>query len=77
MKRALFGLFQGAVGEDVVSRARRKVKFDWDAGYARSFAEARFCDRSGGSRSMRRAVRSLNPALVAALACVSVRRNAV
>ena len=31
VKRALFGLFQGAVGKDVVSRAWRKVKTDWDA----------------------------------------------
>ena len=31
VKRALFGLFQGAVGKDVVSRAWRKVKADWDA----------------------------------------------
>ena len=31
VKRALFGLFQGAVGKGVVSRAWRKVKTDWDA----------------------------------------------
>ena len=36
VKRALFGLFQGAVSKDVVSRAWRKVKTDWDA----------WCDRS-------------------------------
>lgn len=28
VKRALLGLFQGAVGKDVVSRAWRKVKVD-------------------------------------------------
>jgi hypothetical protein len=28
VKRALFGLFQGAVSKDVVSRAWRKVKVD-------------------------------------------------
>lgn len=39
VKRALFGLFQGAVGKDVVSRAWRKVKVDWDAWCARSLAE--------------------------------------
>jgi transposase-like protein len=39
VKRALFGLFQGAVGKDVVSRAWRKVKVDWDAWAARSLAE--------------------------------------
>src|SRR6056297_1289591 len=36
VKRALYGLLQGAVGKDVVSRAWRKVKVDWDAWSARS-----------------------------------------
>ena len=31
VKRALFALFKGAVSKDVVSRAWRKVKTDWDA----------------------------------------------
>lgn len=39
VKRALFGLFQGAVGKDVVSRAWRKVKVDWDTWCARSLVE--------------------------------------
>jgi putative transposase len=39
VRRALYGLFQGAVGKDVVSRAWRKVKVDWDAWCARSLAE--------------------------------------
>jgi len=39
VKRALFGLFEGAVSKDVVSRARRKVKVDWDAWCARSLAD--------------------------------------
>jgi putative transposase len=39
VKRALFGLFEGAVGKDVVSRAWRKVKVDWDAWCARSLAD--------------------------------------
>jgi transposase-like protein len=39
VKRALFGLFQGAVGKDVVSRAWRKVKVDWDVWAARSLAD--------------------------------------
>jgi len=39
VKRALFGLFQGAVSKDVVSRAWRKVKVDWDAWCARGLAE--------------------------------------
>ena len=39
MKRALFALFKGAVGKDVVSRAWRKVKTDWDAWCARSLAD--------------------------------------
>jgi len=39
VKRALFGLFQGAIGKDIVSRAWRKVKVDWDAWCARSLAE--------------------------------------
>ncbi len=30
-KRALFALFKRAVSKDVVSRAWRKVKVDWDA----------------------------------------------
>jgi putative transposase len=38
VKRALFGLFGGAVGKDVVSRAWRKVKTDWEAWCARSLA---------------------------------------
>jgi putative transposase len=39
VKRALYGLFEGAVGKDVVSRAWRKVKVDWDAWSTRSLAE--------------------------------------
>ena len=39
VKRALFGLFRGAVGKDVVSRAWRKVKVDWDTWCARSLAD--------------------------------------
>ena len=39
VKRALYGLFQGAVGKDVVSRAWRKVKVDWDAWCTRSLAD--------------------------------------
>ncbi len=39
VKRALFGLFEGAVSKDVVSRAWRKVKVDWDAWCARGLAE--------------------------------------
>jgi transposase-like protein len=39
LKLALYGLFQGAVGKDVVSRAWRKVKVDWDAWSARSLGE--------------------------------------
>jgi transposase-like protein len=38
-KRALYGLFQGAVSKDVVSRAWRKVKVDWDAWVARDLAD--------------------------------------
>ena len=39
VRRALYGLFQGALGKDVVSRAWRKVKVDWDAWCARSLAD--------------------------------------
>ncbi len=39
VKRALFGLFEGAVGKDVVSRAWRKVKVDREARSARSLAD--------------------------------------
>lgn len=39
VKRALFGLFAGAVSKDVVSRAWRKVRTDWSAWCARSLAE--------------------------------------
>jgi transposase-like protein len=39
VKRALFGLFDGAVSKDVVSRAWRKVKTDWEAWCGRSLAE--------------------------------------
>jgi len=39
VKRALHGLFQGAVSKDVVSRTWRKVKVDWDAWCARSLAD--------------------------------------
>lgn len=38
VKRALFALFKGAVSKDVVSRAWRKVKADWDAWCIRSLA---------------------------------------
>ena len=39
IKRALLGLCEGAVSKDVVSRAWRKVKVDWDAWCARSLAD--------------------------------------
>ena len=39
VKRALYALFKGAVSKDVVSRAWRKVKSDWDAWCARSLAD--------------------------------------
>lgn len=39
VKRALFGLFEGAVSKDVVSRAWRKVKVDWDAWSSRNLAD--------------------------------------
>lgn len=39
VKRAFYGLFQGAVGKDVVSRTWRKVKVDWDAWRTRSLAD--------------------------------------
>ena len=39
VKRALVGLFRGAVGKNVVSRAWRKVKVDWDAWSSRSLAD--------------------------------------
>ena len=39
VKRALYGLFEGAVSKDVVSRAWRKVKVDWDAWIARNLAD--------------------------------------
>ncbi len=38
VKRALAALFGGAVGKDVVSRARCKVKTDWDAWNKRDLA---------------------------------------
>ena len=38
VQRALAALFRGAVGKDVVSRAWRKVKADWDAWSRRSLA---------------------------------------
>ena len=39
LKRALFGLFEGAVSKDVVSRAWAQVKVDWDAWSVRDLAE--------------------------------------
>ena len=39
VKRALFALFKGAVSKDVVSRAWRKAKADWDAWNTRSLAD--------------------------------------
>ena len=39
VKRALFGLFQGAVSKGVVSCTWRKVKVDWEAWCARSLAD--------------------------------------
>jgi transposase-like protein len=38
VKRALVSLFDGAVSKDVVSRAWRKVRTDWEAWCARSLA---------------------------------------
>lgn len=38
VKRASFGLFQGAVDKDVARRAWCKVQVDWSAWYARSLA---------------------------------------
>lgn len=38
VQRALAALFRGTVGEDVVSRAWRKVKVDWDAWCRRELA---------------------------------------
>jgi len=40
VKRALGALFKGAVGKDVVSRAWRRVKADWEAWDRRSLGEA-------------------------------------
>ncbi len=39
VRRALFGLFEGAVSKDVVSRAWRRVKLDRDAWCARSLTD--------------------------------------
>ena len=39
VRRALAGLFGGAVGKDTLSRVWRKVKTDWDVWNARSFVE--------------------------------------
>lgn len=46
VKRALFGLFEGRVSKDVVSRAWRKVKTDWEAWCARSLADEDIVRRS-------------------------------
>ena len=39
VKRALFGLFDGAVSKDIVSRAWRKVKTDWEVWCTRDLAD--------------------------------------
>ena len=39
VERALAAVFRGAVGKDIVSRAWRKVKNDWEAWNARSLAD--------------------------------------
>lgn len=39
VKRALYGLFEGALSKDVVSRSWRKVKADWDAWVTRILAD--------------------------------------
>jgi len=46
VKRALFGLFEGAVSKDVVSRAWRKVKTDWDVQVAPAALPMRASSRS-------------------------------
>jgi hypothetical protein len=57
VERALCGLFRGAIGKDVVSRAGRKVKVDWQARVAPAASPRR--TSSGGSST---AVKpSLNP----------------
>ena len=43
VKRALGALFRGAVGKDVVSRAWRKVKADWEAWNRRDLAQRTSC----------------------------------
>ena len=39
VRRALRGVFGGAIGKDIVSRVWRKVKGDWDAWNSRSLAD--------------------------------------
>jgi hypothetical protein len=50
VKRARFSLFEGALSKDVVSRAWRKVKVDWDAWCARTSRLA--ASRSASKRKL-------------------------
>jgi putative transposase len=76
VKRALFGLFEGAVSKDVVSRAWRKVKVDWDAWCARNLADediVRADPRTAPSSSRTRLDRKATN--ISVLAAIGVRRD--
>ena len=86
VKRALFGLFEGAVSKDVVSRAWRKVKTDWEAWCARSLADedivrARHCPRTNGGQRLAldgtvvKARIDRKATAISVLAAIGVRRD--
>jgi len=74
VKRALFGLFQGAVSKDVVSRAWRKVKTDWQAWCERSLTDEDIVRLilDGTVIKTRLDKKAMN---ISVLAAIGVRRN--
>ena len=74
VRRALFALFKGAVSKDVVSRAWRKVKVDWDAWSGRGLADEDIVRLILDGTVMRTRIdkRATN---VSVLAAIGVRRD--
>ena len=75
VKRPLFGLFEGAVSKDAVSRAWRKVNVDWEAWSTRSLASEDIARLilDGTVITTRQERKSMN---ILVLAAIGVRRAA-
>jgi transposase-like protein len=74
VKRALYGLLQGALSKDVVGRAWRKVKVDRGAWCTRSLADADIVRRMPGGTIIKTRFDRKAPN-IAVLAATGVRRD--